>query len=356
MRKSTLICLLLAVAASFFIPDTSEAQWFRRRRGGNYNYNYSGGVVSNTPLANLARPLAGILRKRSSRNRSEYDYNWAARRDWHNDMGEQVLFADKVRVNVLLKNETAKALSDLRVHVSWVYLHKSKTWHTQWVDLVQDGDGVYFDVTGLEEGRVVKIVTDLYQRIDEQPMMRTASFAADEDAKKAKFKYLGRMHVPYYGVTSSDTNEELKRRARVVSFGLSQWYADEAYGGRYCNYDCHSFFKTSTSGELDGFKLVSVSRDEIATLSKQGKRFHGDYLIKPGHYGMALCYDEDTGNFCTLEGNYALNGPYRINIDPYRHGIYTWSSIMTIAEVKPKPEEVKAEEAKAPASAGESEG
>jgi hypothetical protein len=332
--------LLLGLAAIFFIPETSDAQIFFRRRRNNYSYNYNSGgntPVANT-LANLARPLVGIVRKRSNRNRSEYDYNWAARRDWHNGEAEAMLFADRVRIKMLLKNETAKVFEDLRVHVSWAYLHKSKTWHTQWVDLIRDGDDVYFDVTGIEEGRVVKIVTDMYLRIDPQPAqptMRTASFAPGEAGQpKPRFKYLGRMHTPYYGVTTSESNEELKRRARIVSFGLSQWYADEAYGGRYCNYDCYSFFQTSARGELNGFQLVSISRDSVAKLSKQGKRIHGDYLIKPGHFGMALCYDEDTGNLCTLEGNYALSGPYRINIDPRLHGLHTWSSIMTITPAK----------------------
>lgn len=346
MKKNIQVCVLVGLVALLFIPEASQAQIFRRWRGNyNYNYNYNGGGnFFSAPLATVAKPFVGMIRRRSNRNRSEYDYNWAARRVWHNDDAGPMLFADKVRVKVLLKDETAKAHEDLRIHVSYVYLHKSKTWHKQWVDLVRDGDEVYFDVTGLEEGRVVKIVPDLYRKTaKDEPEVKTASFV---QGKEDKLKYLGRMHAPYYGVTSSEDNEELQRRAQIVSFGLSQWYADEAYGGRYCNYDCHSFFTSSTSGELKGFKLQPVSRANVPKLAKQGKRFHGDYLIMPGHYGMALCYDEDTGNFCTLEGNYALNGPYRINIDPYRHGLNTWSSIMTISQVKEAPAKDKETAAK----------
>ncbi|MEQ8787422.1 MAG: hypothetical protein RIC55_14050 [Pirellulaceae bacterium] len=338
MREKICWSMLVALAAVFLLAETSEAQLFRRgRRYNNYNYSGGGNMVSSTPLANLAKPLMGFLHNRTRRNRSEYDYNWAARRDWHRDQAEPVLFADKVRVNVMLKPTTASSQEKLLVRASWVYLHKSRTWHTDWMPVERVGDKAYYDLAGLEEGRVVKIISDIYIATDKEPSESALKNASYVKTETGNYKYVGRMHVPYYGVTSSENNEELKRRAQIVSFGFSQWYADEAYGGRRCSYDCYSFFRSCTSGELSGFELKPVSRQHIPTLSKRGKRIHGDFLTKPGHYGMALCYDEDTKNLITLEGNYALNGPYRINIDPYRHGLNTWSSIQTISAKKPKP-------------------
>ena len=229
--------------------------------------------------------LSALIRRRSKANRSEYDYNWAARRDWYNDDAPQMLFADKVRIKVLMKDQYLPFKDDLRIRASWVYLHKSKTWHSDWVDIVHDGSNVYYDLPNLEEGRVIKVISDLYVKTDEQPpsekSVKRASFVKNEEGT---FKYIGRIHVPYYGATTSETDEELKRRAQIVSFGFSQWYADEAYGGRRCSYDCYSFFKSCTSGELSGFQLKSLSRSHVPTLAKRGKRLHGDYLIKPGHF------------------------------------------------------------------------
>jgi hypothetical protein len=349
MQKNSWKYVLVGLIALLFLADVGHAQLFRWRRGGG-GYTTNTNVVAAVPRAIARGPFIGFLRKRSTRNRTEYDYNWAARRDWYQADAPQMLFADKVRVKVLLKDAYAQTPDSLRVRVHWVYLHKSKTWHTDWVDLQQDGRNVYYELPGLEEGRLVKVISDFYLKTDVQPSEAAIKSASYVKTDEGTFKYVGRMHVPYYGVTSSEDNEELKRRAQIVSFSFSQWYADESYGGRRCNYDCYSFFQSSTSGELSGFKLQPVSHAKIPTLAKQGKRFHGDYLIKPGHYGMALCYDEDTGNLCTIEGNYALNGPYRINIDPYRHGIYTWSSIMTISQEK-KPVPAKAKPKEAPAEA-----
>jgi hypothetical protein len=328
------VCVVVGLSSLMLEPQSSDAGIFRRRGGGGQ----STGLIAATVGA-VTKPVVGFIRDRGGIQRDEYDYNWAARRNWHQESAPPMLFADKVRVKLLLTDQQAKVRPDLRVRASWVYLHKSKTLHTAWVELQQDGSDVYYDLPGLEEGRVVKVVSDFYLKTDQQPpnenAVKNASFVVNGEGT---FKYVGRMHVPYYGVTSSNSNEELKRRAWVVSFGLSQWYVDEAYGGRRCSYDCYSFYRTSTSGELEGFALRPIPQSSIPELARKGKRFHGDFLIKPGHYGMALCYDEDTGNFCTLEGNYALNGPYRINIDPYRHGLNTWSSIMTISpEEKAQP-------------------
>jgi hypothetical protein len=339
--------VLIGLTSLLLLPETSQAQLFRRRFRSYNNYNYSGGgMISSSPLAKLARPLVGFLHKRTRRNRSEYDYNWAARRDWYRQDAEPVLFADKVRVKVMLKPAVAKSDQDLLVRASWVYLHKSRTWHTDWMPVDRQGDDAYYDLTGLEEGRLVKIVSDVYAATEHEPSEAELKKASYVKTATGNYQYIGRMHVPYYGVTSSQDNEEWKRRAQIVSFGFSQWYADEAYGGRRCSYDCYSFFRRCTSGELNGFELKPVSRQSIPRLTKQGKRIHGDFLTKPGHYGMALCYDQDTNNLITLEGNYALNGPYRINIDPYRHGLHTWSSIQTISARKKVQKKEPAEETK----------
>jgi len=330
MRNSIHQYVLVSLAAIFLYPDTSDARPFRRRG----NQRGGGGFVA-TALSTVTRPVIGIIRKRSQLDRSEYDYDWAARRDWHKEGAKKRLFANKVRVKLLLKKDLASAPDHIRVRVTWWYLHRSKTQHTAWASVRQDGSDVFYDVDGLEEGRLVKVVSDIYRKTDEQPasekLIKNGTFVKNSEGT---FKYVGRLHVPYYGVTTSENIEGLKRRARIISFSFSQWYVDEAYGGRYCNYDCYSFYQTSTSGELNGFNLQAVSHSDVPQLSKNGKRFHGDYLIMSGHYGMALCYDEDTGNFCTIEGNYALNGPYRINIDPSNHGLYTWSSIMSISAEK----------------------
>ncbi len=326
MRSNMSKILLVGLIAVFLAPEVCDAQRRRRRRRNNY---YSGGFLS-SPLASVAKPFIGLIRERSGVNRNEYNYNWAARRNWHEEETTPMLFADRVRVRVMLKDEHQEIRDELKVRATWVYLHKTKTEHTAWVDLKQDGDEAYFEVPELEEGRVVKVISDFYISTDETPAKERLDNGEFVKRDTGTFKHVDEMHVPYYGVTTSETNEELQRRAQIVSFAFSQWYVDEAYGGRYCHYDCYSFYQSCASGELEGFQFEAVAHANVPQLAKEGKRFHGDYLIMPGHYGMALCYDEDTGNFITIEGNYALNGPYRINIDPYYHGLYTWSSIMTI--------------------------
>ena len=337
MEKQTHKCLLIGLVLSFAVVDLCEAlpRHRRARRRGNDNYNHSY-AADTGPSAVEQGPVVGVIREHTGINRSEYDYNWAARRNWHKQDGKKWLFADKVRAKLWLRKDLAKAPEELRVKIHWQYMHRTGTMYQAWAGIHRDGDDFYYELPGLEEGRLVKLTTDVYLKTADEPpseeAIKNASFIKNNEGT---FKYVGRLHLPYYGVTSSDSNEELKRRARIVSFAFSQWYVDECYGGRYCSYDCVSFYSTSTAGELDGFTFRYVPHDNVAELAKKGQRFHGDYLTMPGHVGMALCYDQDTGNFCTIEGNYALAGPYRINIDPHFHGLYTWSSISTIVAEQP---------------------
>jgi hypothetical protein len=145
--------------------------------------------------------------------------------------------------------------------------------------------------------------------------------------------------LPYHGATGSDSNEEWERRARIISFAFSQWYVDHANGRRVCSYNCRSFYQTCVSSEMKGFQLRSIGRTTFRDRSKEGMRSHGDFLIKSGHCGMAVCYDEDTGRLCTIEGNYGMNGPHRINIAP-RRSTGSWYAIRHL-EAKPQPAEVE---------------
>ncbi len=327
MRSSFSRLLIFSMIAVFFLPDMADAR--RRSRG----RSYSSGTAR--PTFSDKGPVTGVIRKRRSVNRTEYDYNWAARRDWYQDEAKQWIFPDKVRVKLLLKDDLVEISDQLVAKIEWIYRHHSKTPYESVARLQQDGEDVFFDLEGLEEGRVVSLTTYLYRS------------KTEEDSEEANVEQLdgktlvriGKIHLPYHGATGSDSNEEWETRARIVSFAFSQWYVDHAYGGRYCNYNCYSFYKTSVSSEMKGFQLQRIGRSTFRERSEEGMRSHGDFLITSGHYGMAVCYDEDTGRLCTIEGNYAMNGPHRINLAPHR-STGSWHTIRHI-EAEPQPAEVE---------------
>ncbi|MCH8839982.1 MAG: hypothetical protein IH831_04770 [Planctomycetes bacterium] len=324
MRSNFSRLLIFLIVAVFLLPDVANA---RRRR--STSSGMAGSTFSDTG------PVTGVIRKRSSVNRTEYDYNWAARRDWFKDEAKQWIFPDKVRVKLLLKDDLVEMSDQLVAKIDWIYRHHSKTPYESVARLQQDGEDVFFDLEGLEEGRVVSLWVHLYRPKTEEDSEKTAVEELDGET----LVRLGKIHLPYHGATGSDSNEEWETRARIISFAFSQWYVDHAYGGRYCNYDCYSFYKTSVSSEMKGFQLRSIGRSTFRERSQEGMRTHGDFLIKSGHYGMAVCYDEDTGRLCTIEGNYGMNGPHRINLAPHR-STGSWHTIRHI-EAEPQPAEVE---------------
>jgi len=282
-------------------PADADAARRRRSSGNYYSSGSSNSTTSSvTPVSKSTEPqkptyVLGKQWTKKRTDRTEYDYNWAARRDWYNSEAKQWLFSDRVRIKLRLREDLAKIEDQLKIK-----MRKTAT--------AADGDAKVTTVAATP-------FDDSYERV-------------------------GAIHAPYYGVTGSETNDEWQTRAQIISFSFSQWYHDEAYGGRYSNYDCWSFYRKSADSELAGYTKKSVSNSDVPRLSKEGKRFHGDYLIMSGHYGMALCYDEDRDHFCSIEGNYALSGPHRIQIDKRYHNLYTWHTIMSItpvAESKPQP-------------------
>lgn len=348
MRTSFYTYALLAVGLLMLIPDGADAAR-RRRSSGNY---YSNNVtttstvtpVSATPTAPTRQPLVlGKLWSHSRTDRSEYDYNWAAKRSWHNKETKQWLYSDRIRIKLNLRDDLAKIDEQLKFKLTWNYMHRSKHITETWATIQRDGEDRFIDLAGLDEGRLIEARVEIYRPTGEVAPQRQviiapvsmssdSSDAAQDAGTPAGYELVGAIHAPYYGATSSITNEEWKRRARIISFSFSQWYHDEAYGGRYCSYDCWSFYRKSADSELAGFAKKSISNSDVPRLSKEGKRFHGDFLTMSGHYGMALCYDEDRDHFCSIEGNYALSGPHRIQIDKHYHGLYTWYSIMGLVE------------------------
>jgi len=328
-------------------PADADAARRRRSSGNYYSSGSSNSTTSSvTPVSKSTEPqkptyVLGKQWTKKRTDRTEYDYNWAARRDWYNSEAKQWLFSDRVRIKLRLREDLAKIEDQLKIKMSWAYMHRSKHISEVWAEVQRDGEDRYLELTGLEEGRLVQVGIEIFRP-------KTAT-AADGDAKVTtvaatpfddSYERVGAIHAPYYGVTGSETNDEWQTRAQIISFSFSQWYHDEAYGGRYSNYDCWSFYRKSADSELAGYTKKSVSNSDVPRLSKEGKRFHGDYLIMSGHYGMALCYDEDRDHFCSIEGNYALSGPHRIQIDKRYHNLYTWHTIMSItpvAESKPQP-------------------
>jgi len=346
MRKFIITCALAALGVLILLPDSGEAGR-RRRSSGNY-YSTGSSYSTVTPVSSPTasneikkQPIVvGKLWSHSRTNRTEYDYNWAARREWHNEEAKPWLFSDRLRIKLNLREDLAEISDQLQVKLTWNYMHRSQHVNEAWAAIQHDGDDRYVDLSGLDEGRLIKARLEIYRpaaentaESDSEATMTPVSLAhAGGD-----YQRVGEVHAPYYGVTSSEENEEWRRRARIISFSFSQWYHDEAYGGRYCSYDCWSFYRKSADSELSGFTKRSISNSDVPRLSKEGQRFHGDYLIMSGHYGMALCYDEDRDHFCSIEGNYALSGPHRIQIDTHYHGLYTWHTIMSITEL-PKAE------------------
>ncbi len=344
MRRTLCTWAVLALGLLILVPDEADARRRRSRKNNNYySSNYvrptsTTTVANNTPEKaekKAPRWTVGKLWKHTRGDRTEYDYNWAARRDWKKPEAKPWLFADRVRIKLDLRDDLRPLADQLKVKLTWNYMHRSKTLHTTWAEIQQDGEDRYLDLTGLDEGRLVKARLEIFRPQATEAtaaQITPATFAASKqgDDTPAGYERVGAVHAPYYGVTGSEANEEWQRRAQIVSFSFSQWYHDEAYGGRYCNYDCYSFYQKSANSELAGFTKKSVANSDVPKLSKAGRRFHGDYLIMSGHYGMGLCYDEDTDRFCSIEGNYALSGPYRINIDQNYHGLYTWHTIMNI--------------------------
>ena len=328
MRFNFSRLLIFLIIAVFLLPDVANA---RRRR------STSSGMAR--PTFSDTGPVTGVIRKRSSVNRTEYDYNWAARRDWFKDEAKQWIFPDKVRVKLLLREDFVEISDQLVAKIEWIYRHHSKTFYESVARLQQDGDDVFFDLEGLEEGRVVSLWVHLYRPKTEENSEKTVIEELDGET----LVRLGKIHLPYHGATGSDSNEEWETRARIISFAFSQWYVDHAYGGRYCNYNCYSFYKASASSEMEGFQLRNIGRSTLKERSQEGMRSHGDFLIKSGHYGMAVCYDQDTGRLCTIEGNYGMNGPRRINLAPNR-SMGNWHTIRHL-EAIPKPAVAKLAEA-----------
>lgn len=344
MRTFIYKCALVALGLLILVPGSAEAGR-RKRSSGNYNNNsYSTPTVapvSTSPSASAraTQPIvAGKLWQHTRTDRTEYDYNWAAQRNWHYKDTKQWLYSDRVRIKLNLRSDLAKISEQLKVKMTWNYMHRSKHITETWATIQHEGDDRFVDLPGLDEGRLIQAKLEIYRPTESSTMDGGMTIApvsvtseAGTDAPEG-YELLGAIHAPYYGATSSITNEEWKRRARIISFSFSQWYHDEAYGGRYCSYDCWSFYRKSADSELAGFTKQSISRSDVPRLAKEGKRFHGDYLIMSGHYGMALCYDEDRDHFCSIEGNYALSGPHRIQIDKHYHGLYTWHTIMGLVE------------------------
>ena len=362
MRTSFYQCAIVALGLLILTPGAADAG--RRNRSNSYGYSssYSTPTVTQASSSPTAPAIfVGKLWKQTRTDRTEYDYNWAARRSWHNKTSKQWLFSDRLQIKLNLRDDLAKIEDSLKVKMTWNYMHRSKHITETWATIQQDGDDRFIELTGLDEGRLIHAKLEIFRptnpaAAEANPAAAEANPAAaegqvtiapvsmnTESEAPAGYERVGAIHAPYFGVTSSVTNEEWKRRARIISFGFSQWYHDEAYGGRYCNYDCWSFIKKSADSELAGFTKKSVSNSDVPRLSKEGKRFHGDFLTMSGHYGMALCYDEDRDHFCSIEGNYALSGPHRIQIDQHYHGLYTWHTIMSLTETpqaKAKPIQV----------------
>ena len=118
MRFNFSRLLIFLIVAVFLLPDVADA---RRRR------STSSGMAR--PTFSDTGPVTGVIRKRSSVNRTEYDYNWAARRDWFKDEAKQWIFPDKVRIKLLLREDLVEISDQLVAKIEWIYRHHSKTFY-----------------------------------------------------------------------------------------------------------------------------------------------------------------------------------------------------------------------------------
>ncbi len=73
MRSRFIRLFIFLIVAVFMLPDVADAR--RSRRGSSYSSGMARPVVSDTGR------VTGVIRKRRSLTRTEYDYNWAARRE-----------------------------------------------------------------------------------------------------------------------------------------------------------------------------------------------------------------------------------------------------------------------------------
>lgn len=233
--------------------------------------------------------------------------------DYDRAQSEEVAFADKVRVFLMLHDGEFENLEQqLVAEVKLIDASDPETEHVLHypVSLTRAADDDYtlgvIDVTNDDEGEVILKPGTVYRLF-----VNLHGKAAEYDAESA----IGRVPTPYYVATSGESPIE-QARQQIVMRTFREWYCVQRGWRRSGEYvmDCHDYYRWATAPATVG---ASYGRANLGRLFNGRYRngghikeitdetpIHADYVRMPGHTFMLLAYDEDRHEVLTMEANF----------------------------------------------------
>ncbi len=283
-------------------------------------------------------PLSGSVKRRINRpfdptferyKSVNYDYVYDWKRPTHNS----------VSIRLKTHNENVAKTQDVWVEVTYREMRHSKTEMTAIVPMTFDGMNGVATIEGLAPATVYQFGPMVFYRGNPQ----------EKDAlEKGNCRLASRTKF-YYSVTDGDPNlpnyDLARARRNIVMGGFKEYYdwastrINHTHKSWYTNGNdnwCGDFVRCMLHEHINvdhldrrheyiAFKNQGQiwGPEKVKKMAKAGHWIHGDYLkdygsISGGHRGLLVAYDEDTGQFVYVDGNFGSRvGLHRTRRLPY---------------------------------------
>jgi hypothetical protein len=300
LRLMTGVGVVWLLALAVLPPTEAAPRRFGRRSTSSYSYSSSGGIKQVAPKSD---PAASGYRALGV----YYSYDKA--------LDDQVAFADRIRVHLLVKDaEVLNARDPVVAEVKMFDLSDRQSSRVRYFPVTFDRSAA---------GAYKLGVFDIANAPDEEPIVEPATVYRmfvnlhRESAEYGPESALGKVATAYYVATSGENRLDRARQHIAMrtfkEFYYAQhgWRSEEQYP-----MDCYAYYMWATGsctvgaqngrtilGRLFGHRRPFQNGSHIVNLAGRGA-IHGDYVRIPGHSFMLLAYDPNARHVWTMEGNF----------------------------------------------------